>query len=243
LTLEAQTVVVLGGTSGIGLEVVRQAAASGARAIAVGRDARKLDAALQGIKGQVSGATLDARDRKALDAFFAGVGAVDHLVLTLSGGEGAGPFETLDLGSLRRGFEAKFWPQLEAAQAALPCLRGNANASLTFVSAISARLARPGASGLAAINGALESMVGALARELAPVRVNAVSPGVIDTPWWAAMPAAVKDEIFEEQRRTLPVSRVGQPGHVAHAIRFLMENAFVTGTVIECDGGLRLVQA
>jgi len=239
MTLEHQTVVVLGGSSGVGLEVVRRAATSGARVIAVARDGKKLGAALEGIAGLVSGVALDATDRPALDAFFAEVGKVDHLVLTLSGGEGAGPFDKLDLAALRRGFEAKFWPQLEAAQAGLAALRSGG--SITFVTAVSARIARPGTSGLGAINGALEAMIGTLARELAPTRVNAVSPGVIDTAWWSRLPAEAKAEVFDEQARTLPVGRVGRPEDVGHAVLFLVENGFVTGTIVECDGGLHLL--
>ena len=239
MTLEHQTVVVLGGSSGVGLEVVRRAAADGARVIAVGRDGKRLGAALEGMAGLVSGVALDATDRPALDAFFAEVGPVDHLVLTLSGGEGAGPFDKLDLAALRRGFEAKFWPQLEAAQAGLAALRSGG--SITFVTAVSARIARPGTSGLGAINGALEAMIGTLARELAPTRVNAVSPGVIDTAWWSRLPAEAKAEVFDEQARTLPVGRVGRPEDVGHAVLFMVENGFVTGTIIECDGGLHLL--
>jgi NAD(P)-dependent dehydrogenase (short-subunit alcohol dehydrogenase family) len=209
--------------------------------IAVGRNQDKLDKALGGLDGgaRVVGEALDCNDRAALDRFFARVGAVDHLVLTLSGGEGAGPFSGLDLAALRRGFEAKLWPQLEAAQAGLPTLRRNG--SLTFVTAISARIANPGTAGLGAINGALESMIGTLARELAPLRVNAVSPGVVDTAWWDKFPADVKADLFRQQANTLPVGRVGHADDVAHALRFLMENTFMTGAVIECDGGLRLL--
>ena len=239
MNLEHQTVAVLGGSSGVGLEVVRRAAADGARVIAVGRDGKRLGVALEGMAGLVSGVALDATDRPALDAFFAEVGKVDHLVLTLSGGEGAGPFDKLDLAALRRGFEAKFWPQLQAAQAGLAALRSGG--SITFVTAVSARIARPGTSGLGAINGALEAMIGTLARELAPTRVNAVSPGVIDTAWWSRLPAVAKAEVFDEQARTLPVGRVGRPEDVGHAVLFLVENGFVTGTVIECDGGLHLL--
>ena len=239
MNLEQQTVVVLGGSSGVGLEVVRRAAAAGARVIAVARDGKRLGAALEGVGGLVRGVALDATDRSALAAFFAQVSTVDHLVLTLSGGEGAGPFDKLDLAALRRGFEAKFWPQLQAAQAGLSALRSGG--SITFVTAVSARIARPGTAGLAAINGALEAMIGSLARELAPSRVNAVSPGVIDTEWWSRLPAAAKAEVFAEQTRTLPVGRVGRPEDVGHAVLFLVENGFVTGNIIECDGGLHLL--
>ncbi|RTD95815.1 SDR family oxidoreductase [Variovorax atrisoli] len=236
---QQQTVVVVGGSSGVGLETVRRMAATGARVIATGRDNGKLQEAIGGLGANVSGAAFDACDRHALDAFFDRTGLIDHLVLTLSGGEGAGEFAQLDLQSLRRGFEAKFWPQLEAAQAGARVLRKGG--SLTFVTAISARNSLPGTAGLAAINGAIEAMVGSLARELKPSRVNAVSPGLVDTPWWDRVPAAMKDDLFRQQVETLPVGRVGRPQDVAHAIQFLIENGYTTGTVIECDGGLRLV--
>ncbi|MGF6574799.1 NAD(P)-dependent dehydrogenase, short-chain alcohol dehydrogenase family [Paraburkholderia fungorum] len=238
---QSQKVVVMGGSSGLGLATVARLSAAGADVVAVGRDRDKLDKALAGLEGtgNVVGEALDCTDRAALDRFFGRVGRVDHLVLTLSGGEGAGLFRELDLAALRRGFEAKVWPQLEAAQAALPALRRDG--SLTFVTAISARIANPGTAGLGAINGALESMIGTLARELAPMRVNAVSPGVIDTAWWDRFPASVKTDLFRQQAETLPVGRVGHADDIAHALQFLMENTFMTGAVVECDGGLRLL--
>jgi NAD(P)-dependent dehydrogenase (short-subunit alcohol dehydrogenase family) len=236
-----EKVVVLGGSSGIGLATVSQLAAAGAHVVAVGRDQDKLDKALAELNehGSVVGEALDCTDRAALDRFFSRVGPIDHLVLTLSGGEGGGQFNELDLTALRRGFEAKFWPQLEAAQAGLPALRRDG--SLTFVTAISARISNIGTAGLGAINGAIESMIGTLARELAPLRVNAVSPGVVDTAWWNRFPASVKADLFRQQAETLPVGRVGHAEDVAHALQFLMENTFMTGAVIECDGGLRLL--
>ena len=237
--LSGQKLVVLGGTSGIGLEVARAAAARGARVVIAGRDRTRADAACASLAGEAVAHALDAGDRSALDAFFDEVGPVDHLVLTLSGGEGGGEFASLDLRALRRGFEAKFWPQLETVQAALPALAPAA--SVTFVTAVSARIARPGTTGLAAINGALEAMVGGLARELAPRRVNAVSPGVIDTAWWSQAPAAVRQVVFEEQARTLPVGRVGQPEDVAQSVLFMATNGFTTGSIVECDGGLHLL--
>jgi NAD(P)-dependent dehydrogenase (short-subunit alcohol dehydrogenase family) len=234
-----QKIVVLGGSSGMGLATVQRLASSGAEIIAVGRNEARLAQAISGLGERVSGVALDCSDRPALDRFFSRLGAFDHLVLTLSGGEGAGNFAELNLDALRRGFEAKFWPQVNAAQASLPALRRGG--SMTFLTSISARIANPGTAGLAAINASLESMVGPLARELAPIRVNAVSPGVVDTAWWDRMPADMKDTIFRQQAETLPVGRVGQAQDVAAIIVSLMENAFITGSVIECDGGLHLL--
>ncbi|WP_097458634.1 SDR family oxidoreductase [Mangrovitalea sediminis] len=239
MALEQQKIVVMGGSSGVGLSAVARFAKAGAEVIAVARNADRLASAIEGLPGRVGGIALDGTDREALDDFFTTLGNFDHLVLTLSGGEGAGEFATLDLAALRRGFEAKFWPQLEVAQASLPWLRKGG--SITFVTAISARIANPGTSGLAAINGALESMIGTLARELGPVRVNAVSPGVIDTPWWNAVPADFKAAVFQQQAEALPVGRVGRPDEVAQAIEFLVGNGFTTGTVLPCDGGLSLL--
>jgi len=231
--------VVMGGSSGVGLATVKRLAASGMRVIATARNAERLAQAVSGIDGAVETVAVDSSDRAALDAFFRQLESVDHLVLTLSGGEGAGAFADLDLASLRRGFEAKLWPQLEAAQAATGSLRHGG--SITFVTAISARIANPGTSGLGAINGAIEAMIGTLARELGPSRVNAVSPGVLDTAWWDRFGPDYKAGLLHQQAETLPVRRVGQADDVAHAIQFLVENRFMTGAIIECDGGLRLL--
>jgi NAD(P)-dependent dehydrogenase (short-subunit alcohol dehydrogenase family) len=239
MNLAGQTVVVIGASSGVGLETARKSATAGARVVAASRNADTLRKALNGVPGKVETLSVNASDEAELAHFFRQVGAFDHLVLTLSGGEGAGPFEGLDLQALRRGFDAKFWPQVGAAQCSLPHLR--TNGSITFVTSISARIARPGTTGLAAINGAIESMVGGLARELAPRRVNAVAPGVIDSAWWDRVPAEAKASVFAEQRNTLPAGRVGTPSDVAHAIQYLMENDFTTGTVVACDGGLHLL--
>lgn len=232
-------VAILGGSSGIGLAAVRHLAGAGYEVIATGRDADKLRAAVAGMEGSVRTEAFDSAQRDALEQFFHKVGTVDHLVIALSGGDGAGPFKELDLAALRRGFEAKFWPHVQAAQVALPFLRQGG--SVTFVTAISARIANPGTSGLAAINAAIEAMVPVLARELAPTRVNAVSPGVVETPWWNAMPVEDRQAFFAQHASELPVARIGQPDDVAQAIAFLVGNGYTTGTIMECDGGLHLL--
>lgn len=113
----------------------------------------------------------------------------------------------------------------------------NKGGSITLITAVSATAKMPGTSGLAAINGALELMVPVLAKEL-PVRVNAVSPGVIDTSWWNFLPAEAKQEAFAQYGSQTLAGRVGKAKEVADAVSFLINNAYVTGMVVRCDGGL-----
>ncbi|GCE24079.1 SDR family oxidoreductase [Dictyobacter kobayashii] len=229
------------GSSGIGLATARLLAESGAAVTIAGRQQTRVDAALEQLHAwqlDIEGAVVDATSTEALRDFFWQVGSMDHLVLSLSGGEGQGEFRTLDLAALRRGFEAKFWPCLFAAQASLHTLR--ADGSLTFVTAASARTSIAGTAGLAAINGALNATIPTLALELKPLRVNAVSPGVIRTAWWDKMPAEARENYFAHMASHLPVQRVGQAEDVAQAIQFLITNSFMTGCIIDCDGGARI---
>ncbi|MEV7025083.1 SDR family oxidoreductase [Kitasatospora sp. NPDC093558] len=233
-----QRVVVMGGSSGIGEAAAGAFAADGAEVVITGRDRERLDAAVARIGGKTTGASVDAADAGAVAAFFAEGGTVDHLVVAVSGAAGAGPFAQLDLADLAHGFDAKFWPQVRVLQAALPHLR--ADGSVTLVTAASARAAIPGTAGLAAINGALEAMVPPLAVELAPLRVNAVSPGVVDTPWWDRVPAEQRKALFDGLAATTPVGRVGRAQDVARAIHMMAANTFVTGVVLDCTGGANL---
>ncbi|MFE4517035.1 SDR family oxidoreductase [Kitasatospora sp. NPDC056783] len=233
-----QRVVVMGGSSGIGEAAATAFAADGAEVVVTGRDRDRLDAAVSRIGGKSSGRQLDAADPAALAAFFAETGTVDHLVVAVSGAAGSGPFAGLDLDELAAGFDGKFWPQVRVLQAALPHLRQDG--SVTLITAASARAAFPGTAGLAAINGALEAMVPPLAVELAPLRVNAVSPGVIDTPWWDRVPAEQRAALFEGLAATTPAGRVGRAEDVARAIHLLAANGFVTGVVLDCTGGANL---
>ena len=230
-------VVVLGGSSGIGEATARRFAAAGYEVTIAGRDRGRLDAALERNPG-LTGELADGTSRESCDALFKGIGPFDHLVLSLSGGRGAGPFAKLSLDDIRSGLEAKLFAQLTALQAALPFVRG----SVTFVSAATASAAMPGTAGLAAINGAIESIARPLAVELAPLRVNCVRPGVVDTPWWDNAPKGFKEHAFESAARSLPVGRVGRPGDIASAIVMAAENGFITGTVIDVSGGATLAR-
>lgn len=234
MSIGGQNIAIIGGGSGIGLAAARLLLSRGATPTIIGRNAERLAAALRDLGPGARAEAADAGDRSALETTFARIAPIHHLVLAASAGRGAGAFAELAAEGIRAGFEGKFWAHWNAAQAALPYLAPEG--SLTFVTAASSRFANPGTSGLAAINGALERMVPTLARELAPLRVNAVSPGVIDTPWWDDKPR----DLFESASRRAPLARAGRPEEVADAIAFLIGNAFVTGVVLDVDGGLHL---
>jgi NAD(P)-dependent dehydrogenase (short-subunit alcohol dehydrogenase family) len=234
--LTGKHTVVAGGTSGIGEATAAAFAAAGADVLVTGRDATRLaeSTARSGARGLVC----DATSPTDLGTLAAEAKTINYLVLSLSGASGGGPFATLDLAGLRAAFEGKLWPQLAVVQALLPQLADDA--SVVFVSAASARAALPGTTGLAALNGALEAAIRPLATELAPRRVNAVSPGVIDTPWWSAAPAELREQTYSSIAQTVPAARVGTPDDVAHAILLLATNPYITGTTVAVDGGLTL---
>jgi NAD(P)-dependent dehydrogenase (short-subunit alcohol dehydrogenase family) len=233
-----EVVVVFGGSSGIGEAVARTMAARGWRVVVVGRDPGRLAAAADRLGGAVRTAAVDAGDRDAVDAFFAGLPfEVDHLVLSFSTGRAGGPFRVLPMAGLAAAIQGKLVGYLSVMQASLPCLR--ADGSVTLIGAGSAEAALPGTAGLAAVNGGLHAVVRPLAVELAPLRVNVVAPGVITTPWWAAMAEPVRDAVFASAAAA-PAGRTGTPEDVAAVVALLIGSDYVTGTVIPCDGGLRL---
>lgn len=239
MSFEGQQVVIIGASAGIGAATAGRFAAQGAAVTITGRSKERLDQAAQRLGPAVQAAMVDATGREALDDFFATTGTIDHLVLSASpGAVGAGPIAGLDEAALRQAFDGKFFAHVKALQAALPHLRPDG--SVTIITAASARAAFAGTAGLAAVNGALESVVAPLAVELAPLRINAVSPGVVDTPWWSGMPDDQRQSYFAAVAASTPVRRVGRPEDVADAIVYLAGAGFVTGAVLECTGGLQL---
>jgi NAD(P)-dependent dehydrogenase (short-subunit alcohol dehydrogenase family) len=238
MTKPKDHVVIIGGTSGIGLASAQRLLDDGLKVTIAGRGADRLAAASAALDGKGEARLFDATDGAQIPAFFETIGAFDHLVLALGSGRGMGAFATLDLGEVRRGFEEKVWPHLACAQAALPTIRRDG--SITFISAVSAQMAAPGTVGLAAANGALTIVTPVLAAELRPLRVNAVTPGVVDTPWWDFLPAEQRAAAFAGYAGKTPAGRVGAPDDIAKAIAFLIADSFVTGHILTCDGGLRL---
>lgn len=238
MELADKRIVVAGGSSGIGLTAAKLMAKEGAEVIITARDISRLKTAVDHNGFSKLSTAVNAADRKELNRFFSQVGSIDHLVITLSGGKGAGLFKTLDLEDVKSGFEGKFWPQLNCLQSALPFI--SSEGSVTLITAVSATSRKPGFSGLAAINGGLEAMVPVLAKELKPLRINTISPGVVDTSWWDTYPASTKEKLFKQFAAETPAQRIGQPKDVAMAIVSVIKLNYLTGRVLQIDGGFGL---
>jgi NAD(P)-dependent dehydrogenase (short-subunit alcohol dehydrogenase family) len=236
--MSEHTALVVGGTSGIGLATARRLHTLGAAVHVVGRSKERLDKVAETDPALI-GHQADGGDRAEINAAVETIGHIDWLIVTLSGSEGPGAIADLDLGMLRRAFDAKFWAHLTTIQAALPRL--SPTGSITLLGAITARTGMPGTAGIAAINAAVEALVKPLAVELAPIRVNAVSPGLVDTPWWSGLPEDARREYFTQAARALPIRRVATAEDIAEATVLAATNPNITGTVIETDGGARLV--
>lgn len=235
--LNGRNIVIMGGTSGIGLAAAQQLASRGASVVVTGRNPERAERVRQANPAlQVE--LVDTSSVETLQTFYKGIGQFDSLVLCVSGAKGAGTFNSLDIAEVREGFDAKFFAHFLAAQAALPFIAKDG--SLTFITAISARAANPGTAGLAAINGAIEAMVKPLARELRPLRVNAISPGVVETPWWDRLPPEVRETLLRQSAAASLVGRNGSAEELGSAIAFVVTNGFMSGTVLEVDGGLHL---
>ena len=238
MVMDGRHIAVLGGSAGIGLETARLLAGRGVRVTIGGRNRDRLDTAVKQLGDRAQAVAVDAEQADSLRQFFAQAGPISDLVITVTRRGGGGPVRQLAEADLLGAFAGKTVAHLRAVALALATLADDG--SITLVTAGSAQSALPGTTGLAAVNGALEAAVAPLASELAPRRVNAVSPGVIETGWWDEVPEQAREEAFTTFARRALVRRNGHPEDVAQAIVALVENGFITGVVLPCDGGLRL---
>ena len=230
MQLAGKKVVVVGGSSGIGLATAELAKKSGAEVVIASRSAEKLAAAA----GRVGAKTIqvDVTSDDSVASLFKQCGAVDHVVVTAAQLK-TGPFRGVAMDDVRATLEGKFWGAWRCARFAEIAAGG----SLTLVSGFLSVRPRPNSAIVCAANGALESLTRSLALELAPVRVNCVSPGIIDTPIRAAMPEAARREMLEKTAAALPVRRVGLGEDIAKQILAFMDNGFATGAIVYIEGG------
>ncbi|MGN6095534.1 MAG: SDR family oxidoreductase [Bosea sp. (in: a-proteobacteria)] len=233
---------ITGGSSGMGLALARLSLDLGAQVVLVGRDEAKLARAgtMLGGRGRLELLTADITCEDAVAKLFETVGDLDHIVCTAADIRGAYELlPTLDLQAARQAMESKVFGPMLLAKHGAPRLRPSG--SITLTSGIAAYRPMPRGTVVAAINAALEGLVRALAVELAPIRVNAVSPGWVDTPIWEFVAGDRKDAMLAGMAERLPVGRVGRPEDIAQAIAFLVGNGFTTGTVLHVEGGHRLI--
>jgi len=238
MSLKEKRVVIIGGSSGIGLASAKAAAAAGANVLIAGRSQEKLHKALAEIEGEVEAHSIDVTKEREVKEFFDRIGAFDHLVTTAATGA-VGPFLLMKSADVHAAFASKFWGQYYAARYAAPCLAKSG--SITMFAGVANHKPLPGLVAYAAVNGAIEGLCRTLAVELAPIRVNVVSPGVVMTPAYAAMPQNERRDMFDSLAAKLPVLRVGRPEDIAQTVIYLMLNGFTTGTVVSVDGGHQLV--
>lgn len=228
-SLSGKTVIVIGGSSGIGAAVAKAASARGAQVVLAGR--RLTSSIDNGVRSE----PVDVTDSISLQRLFETVGRFDHLVYTSGPSVQAKPLIDTDMTEAQDNYNVKLWGALRAIQQALPFMAEHGSISLT-----SGQLGRKVASGQfikTGINAATEALGKQLAKELAPRRVNVISPGVIDTPAYAGLSEEQRLAMFAKLGAALAVGRVGQAEEVAAGYVLAMENGFMTGAVIDIDGG------
>jgi NAD(P)-dependent dehydrogenase (short-subunit alcohol dehydrogenase family) len=240
MRLEGKRVVIIGGSSGIGLETARLALAEGGLVTIAGRSEDRLRRAADSVLSggdRLRAVAADLSDESSIRSLFTREGHVDHVFVPA--GElrpGGGDLLTSDLDGLRSILEVRLLGVTHVVRQARPKME---TGSITLMSGLYSTRPAPGGGMAAAAVAAVEGMTRALALDLAPIRVNAVAPGLIDTPLWDSFGA--QREAILARGATLPVGRIGRPEEVAAAVIFLMSNGFVTGAVLPIDGGGGLV--
>jgi len=235
-TLNGKSVLVIGGSSGIGYATAAGALADGAKLTIASRSEEKLRAAQALLGGRVEARRLDVASDAEVDAFFAAAPAYDHIVVSGAAFK-FGSVREQDIEDAYAAMNVKFWGAYRVARKASVAPGG----SFVFVSGFLSRRPKPNMVLVGAINAALETLTQGLALEMAPIRFNVVSPGIIDTPTRAAMPADARKAMLENVAKSLPVKRVGQAEDCAEQILLMLRNTFMTGSIVYIDGGGMLV--
>jgi NAD(P)-dependent dehydrogenase (short-subunit alcohol dehydrogenase family) len=237
--LQHKRVVVVGGSSGIGLAVAQQAALQGAEVVIASSNQERVQTAVESVGGEVQGHAVDVSNERAVATFFSKLGAFDHLVFTAGDSLHLHDLAATDLGQARGAFELRYWAALAAVKYGSPQIRKEG--SIVLTTGIAGQRPQKGWVIAASVCGTIEALTRALAVELAPIRVNAVSPGIVRTNLWQNMSAPNRERLFESVGNSLPVGRVGEASEIAQAYLFLMQEGFSTGQTVVVDGGAVLV--
>jgi NAD(P)-dependent dehydrogenase (short-subunit alcohol dehydrogenase family) len=240
--LRGQRVVIVGGTSGMGLGAARAAADAGAEVVVAGRRPVAERTAIESRAGQFTQAVVDVGDEASVRALFETLDEVDHVFVTATPPLASqSAFLDQDLAGARDFMNGKFFGSLAVARHAAPRMRGDG--SITFLTGAAVVRARAGLSTVVATFAAVEALARALAVDLGPLRVNTIRPGVVDSDMWSFLDPTARQELRRKVRQTFPVHRIGTIDDIGHAAVFLMTNPYVTGTVLEVTGGEQLVDA
>jgi NAD(P)-dependent dehydrogenase (short-subunit alcohol dehydrogenase family) len=231
--LDDQTVLIIGRGSGIARAVALAARDAGARVIAAGRDQETLPAAYAGQPG-ISTEIVDLTDEASIEALGRRLGAVDHVVSTASA-RVRGRLADLDRDGIRLSFDTKVIGPLMLAKHLAP--RMDRGGSFVIFSGVAAAKIAVGTMGVAITNAAADTLARSLALELAPIRVNAISPGVIDTGAWDAFGEQGKADYFADMSARNPARRIGTTDDIANGVLFALTNTFLTGQTLHIDGG------
>jgi NAD(P)-dependent dehydrogenase (short-subunit alcohol dehydrogenase family) len=235
MDLQGQRVIVLGGTSGIGLATAAAAAEHGAEVTVVSSNRVKVEHALRTLPPGSGGYAVDLTDTAQIRALFDSVGAIDHLVFTAGESMTLMPLDTLDLDKAKEFFALRYFGALGSVHIAAPHLRPGG--SITLTAGTAKDRPGPGWSVAASICGAIAALTRALAVELAPIRVNAVSPGVVRSPLWDSMTEMDREQLYKDTAAAIPLGRVGEVTDIAQAYLYYLTQSFATGSVLTLDGG------
>lgn len=238
MTLDGKRIVIIGGTSGIGLAVAQGAIAEGAEVVVGSSQAGNVEASTRALGNRASGHEINVRDEASVAAFFGQTGPFDHLVFTA--GDWGGfrtprPLTETNLDAVAEAYQVRYWGALKAIKHGVPGLREGGSVVLT--NGMIAHRPRKGTPISTAMAGGIEHLVRGLAVDLAPIRVNVVCPGAIRTGVWDSIPAETREAQFKAMTGRLPIPRIGEPNEVAEAYLYLMKAGYTTGQVLLVDGG------
>jgi NAD(P)-dependent dehydrogenase (short-subunit alcohol dehydrogenase family) len=239
MTLNGQRVVILGGTSGIGLATAQASAKQGASIVIASSRKARVDEALATLPDVAQGNVLDLTDEQAVKSFFAALGSFDHLVFTAGETLKLDRLVDTDIAAAHDFFRLRYWGAYMAAK--YGCGHIRPSGSIIFTSGLAGERPRAGWSLTASLCSAMEGLTRALAVELAPIRVNIVSPGMVKSPLWANIPESDREALYRQTGERLPMGRVGDVHEIAQAYLYLMQQTYGTGQVIRVDGGGALV--